>query len=50
MTSISDRITLDDYCDQINATWGMRQLLRQIYDLAGYSHALATLRGWGWTP
>ena len=49
MTSTTDRMMLNDYCDQINATWGMRQIIREIYDIAGWSHALATLKGWGWT-
>jgi hypothetical protein len=50
MTSISDMQCLEIALEEIGGTRGMWRLLKQIYDIAGLNHALATLRGWGWKP
>jgi hypothetical protein len=34
----------------INGTDGMWLILRDIYRSAGWTHAVATLKGWGWKP
>jgi hypothetical protein len=46
--SIADTSELLNRLAAIDGTRGMWKILLGIYDIAGWSHALATLRGWGW--
>jgi hypothetical protein len=46
---MTDRERLRTGLEQIGGTQAMWTILRDIYLAAGYTHALHTLKGWGWT-